>query len=61
MSARIVFHVVEMTSKDITRAESSLEEAATQWYLTSHIEMEGVVVSPPPPDNPEQGEHGPHE
>lgn len=47
MSARIVFHVVETTSKDISRAESSLEAATVQWYLTSHIEMEGVVVSPP--------------
>jgi hypothetical protein len=43
MSARIVFHVVEMTPKDISHAESSLE---AQGCLTTHIEMEGVVVSP---------------
>lgn len=46
MSARIVFHIVETTSKDFTRAESSLEAVVTQ-YLTTHIEMENVVVSPP--------------
>lgn len=45
MSARIVFHVVETTSKDITRAESSL--VATQSCLTTHIEMEEIVTSPP--------------
>lgn len=37
MSARIVFHVVETTSKDITQAESSLEA-----IMTTHIEMESV-------------------
>lgn len=45
MSARIVFHVVETTSKDITRAESSL--IMTQCCLTTHIEMEEVEISPP--------------
>jgi hypothetical protein len=50
MSARIVFHVVGTTSKDISRAESSLEAAITQYYLTTHIEMESIVVSPPAPD-----------
>ena len=47
MSARIMFHVVETTSKDIVHAEWSLEEGMTQFCLTTHIEMEGVVVSPP--------------
>jgi len=42
MSARIVFHVVETTSKDISRAESSLEAVTTLCYLTAHIEMEGL-------------------
>ena len=56
MSARIVFHVVETTSKDISRAESSLEAATTRCYLTSYIEMEAVVVSPR--NNPEQANVG---
>jgi hypothetical protein len=43
MSSRVVFHVAEMASKDISHAESSLEP---QNCLTTHIEMEGVVVSP---------------
>ena len=50
MSARIVFHVVETTSKDFSRAESSLEEAISQYYLTTHIEMESIVIPPPAPD-----------
>ena len=45
MSARIVFHVVNTTSKDIGHAGSSLEATGTQYYLSTQIEMESVVVS----------------
>ena len=45
MSARIVFHVVNTTSKDISHAESALEALRTQYYLSTQIEMESVVVS----------------
>lgn len=54
MSARILFHVMETTFKDISHAESSLEAVTTQCHLTSHIEMESVTVSPP--DSPEEGQ-----
>lgn len=47
MSARIVFHVVNTTSKDISHAESSLEAARTQYYLSTQIELESVVMSGP--------------
>ena len=47
MSARIVFHVVNTTCKDICHAESSLEAVRTQYYLSTQIEMENVVVSAP--------------
>ncbi|KAF9649528.1 hypothetical protein BDM02DRAFT_3113544 [Thelephora ganbajun] len=41
MSARIIFHVVNTTSKDISNAELSLEVGKTQYYSTTHIEMKG--------------------
>jgi hypothetical protein len=44
MSARIVFHVANTTSRDISHAESSLEEVRTQFYLSTQIEMGSVVV-----------------
>lgn len=46
MAGRIVFHVVETTSKDISLAELSLEAALSQCCLTTHIEMEDVAVPP---------------
>ena len=47
MSARVVLHVVNTTSKDIGHVESSLESARTQYRLSTQIQMEGVVVSAP--------------
>jgi len=44
ISTRIVLHVVNTTSKDISHAESSLEAARTQYHLSTQIEMESVVV-----------------
>lgn len=43
MSARIVFHVVNTTSKDIGRAESSLQTVRTQYDLSTQIELGSVV------------------